>query len=86
MVFHRKAIAKKFAHPHMLRNCGGLLVEDELEAVMIHTYSESTTPKVGSPIFDSFDEVDEFTLVRWELLVVGHHNPAEKSYDPITLV
>jgi hypothetical protein len=59
----------------MLRNCGEPLVEDELEAVMIPTHLEGMAPNVGSPIFDSFDEADEFTLVRRELLVIGVPQP-----------
>lgn len=64
VVFHREVVAEKFAHPLMLRDSEEPLVQQELQAVVVGTYSEDTSQKVWLPVTDRVDQTNELPLIR----------------------
>jgi hypothetical protein len=55
----------------VLRYGGEALVQQELEAVVIHVNAEGSPPQIGPPVAHGLDQPDELALVRRELVMTG---------------
>jgi hypothetical protein len=74
--------AEELADPLVLRDGGEVLVQQELEAVVVHTHMERPTPKVRSPVAHRLDQPDKLALVCHELVMASGEGAAEEGQRP----
>jgi len=70
----------------MLRICCEALVEEVLQAAVVHSGGERSCLEVGAPVTDDLDEADELPLISGQLGVLRRHGAAEGGDGPLALM
>jgi len=81
VVLHSEIKGKKLADPLMLRHCGQALIQQSLQAVVIHPHKEVAPPQVRAPVTYGQNKADQLAFVGCELEMTNSEGPTELRYQ-----
>lgn len=68
---------EEHADPMVLRDHRKALVEEELEAIVVHSHQKTVAPEVWASMAGGVNEADELSFIGGERTVMSHDRPVE---------